>query len=173
MATWFKSKHGTPTQRIWLAVARRATVKPYVVSAIAWALLDSASQNQNRGSITEFDAEDYSAFSGLDEDTVNLVLATMQDMGIIDKKGKWSTWDKEQGTTSPRPSAEVWAKIRASVFHRDNYTCQYCGKRGVTLECDHVTPVSRGGSNDASNLVTACRKCNRAKRAKTLEEWAR
>ena len=173
MATSFKSRHGLPTQRLWLAVARRAGVKPYVVSAIAWALLDSASQNQDRGSVAEFDAEDYSAFSGLDEGAINLVLATMRNMKIIDGNDRWSTWSKEQGIASARPSAEVWAKIRASVFQRDNYTCQYCGTRGVTLECDHVTPVSRGGSNDTSNLVTACRKCNRAKRSKTIEEWAR
>ena len=72
-----------------------------------------------------------------------------------------------------RPSAETWAQIRAEVFRRDDYTCRYCGERGKRLECDHVVPVSRGGSNDPSNLVTACFRCNRSKRAKTLAEWRR
>lgn len=53
----------------------------------------------------------------------------------------------------------------------DGYTCQYCGERGKRLECDHVVPVSRGGSNEHENLVTACFACNRSKRAKTVEEW--
>ena len=57
------------------------------------------------------------------------------------------------------------------IFSRDDYTCQYCGARGIKLECDHVHPVSRGGSHDDSNLVTACVGCNRAKRAKTVAEW--
>lgn len=70
-----------------------------------------------------------------------------------------------------RPSAEVWKKIREFVFLRDDYTCRYCGQRGVRLECDHVYPVSRGGSHDAINLVTSCFKCNRSKRDKTVEEW--
>lgn len=70
-----------------------------------------------------------------------------------------------------RLSAEVWAKVRRAVFERDDFTCQYCGERGGRLECDHAIPVSRGGSHDPENLKTACRRCNRSKRAKTPEEW--
>lgn len=70
-----------------------------------------------------------------------------------------------------RPSAEVWKKIRITIFQRDNYTCKYCGERVKKLECDHVVPVSRGGTHEDSNLVTACFKCNRSKRDKLLEEW--
>jgi hypothetical protein len=70
-----------------------------------------------------------------------------------------------------RPSAEVWNKIRANIFKRDNYTCQYCGEYGKKLECDHVIPVSRGGSHQDDNLVAACFKCNRSKRDKLIEEW--
>lgn len=67
-----------------------------------------------------------------------------------------------------------WAQIRLYVFQLDNFTCQYCGAAGVPLECDHVIPVSRGGSNEKSNLKTACRSCNREKSDRTLEElgWA-
>ena len=70
-----------------------------------------------------------------------------------------------------RPCAEVWKKIRSNVFDRDDYTCQYCGARGVKLECDHVVPVSKGGSHDMLNLVTACISCNRSKRDLSVEEW--
>ena len=70
-----------------------------------------------------------------------------------------------------RPSASVWARIRSYVFARDNYTCVYCGVRGVKLECDHVVPVSRGGGNEDSNLATACFSCNRSKRDKLVSEW--
>jgi len=70
-----------------------------------------------------------------------------------------------------RPNAKEWSVLRRAVFVRDNFTCTYCGDRARRLECDHVTPVSRGGSNDQSNLTTACRACNRGKRDKTVEEW--
>lgn len=70
-----------------------------------------------------------------------------------------------------RPPAHEWRELRAAVFERDDFTCTYCGLRGVKLECDHVVPVSRGGSSEPDNLATACRPCNRAKRDMTVEEW--
>lgn len=55
---------------------------------------------------------------------------------------------------------------RFYILQRDNFKCQYCGAKGldVELEVDHVVPVSKGGTNDHRNLVTACYKCNRGKR---------
>lgn len=70
-----------------------------------------------------------------------------------------------------RPSQSAWTAIRDRIFRRDEYTCAYCSAKGVQLECDHVIPVARGGKHDDSNLVTACRKCNRSKRDKLLSEW--
>jgi hypothetical protein len=54
---------------------------------------------------------------------------------------------------------------RFLVFKRDNFTCQYCGKKSpdVTLEPDHIIPRMRGGTNDLENLITACYNCNRGK----------
>ena len=56
-------------------------------------------------------------------------------------------------------------KIRFEVFKRDKFTCQYCGRKSpdVILEVDHIKPVSKGGTNDIMNLVTACKDCNRGK----------
>lgn len=70
-----------------------------------------------------------------------------------------------------RLSVHSWRKISAAVFQRDDYTCAYCGQRGVRLECDHVVPVSRGGSNEMENLVASCVPCNRSKSDKLVSEW--
>lgn len=64
-----------------------------------------------------------------------------------------------------------WSKTRARIFERDDFTCRYCGTRGGDLECDHIIPIARGGSNDDDNLCTACFPCNRDKGAKLLSEW--
>lgn len=56
-------------------------------------------------------------------------------------------------------------KTRFEIFKRDGFTCQYCGRTSEEsiLEIDHIIPVSRGGTNDEMNLVTACFDCNRGK----------
>ena len=62
--------------------------------------------------------------------------------------------------------------VRFEVFKRDKFTFVYCGKSApdVTLEVDHIKPVSKGGTNDIMNLVTSCRECNRGKRDKLLSD---
>lgn len=57
-------------------------------------------------------------------------------------------------------------KIRFEIFKRDNFTCQYCGRRPpeVVLEPDHILPKSKGGKYITDNLITACFDCNRGKR---------
>ena len=52
---------------------------------------------------------------------------------------------------------------RKEVFRRDNYTCQYCGRRTHSLTMDHVVPRHRGGDHVWENLISACPTCNRFK----------
>ena len=61
---------------------------------------------------------------------------------------------------------------RANIYARDNYKCQYCGKKSPTedLTFDHVTPVASGGKKRWANIVTACFKCNHQKGGRTPEE---
>jgi 5-methylcytosine-specific restriction endonuclease McrA len=55
------------------------------------------------------------------------------------------------------------------LFARDEYRCQFCGRTQRDLrdrECltrDHLVPLSRGGSNAWTNVVTACSSCNTRK----------
>jgi len=63
-------------------------------------------------------------------------------------------------------------KLRFEVFKRDGFKCAYCGKSPptVTLEVDHIEPVSKGGMDDINNLITACFDCNRGKRDIPLDK---
>ncbi|MEE2898134.1 MAG: HNH endonuclease [Gemmatimonadota bacterium] len=55
------------------------------------------------------------------------------------------------------------------LFARDNYSCQYCGRRKHELRSrqfltrDHIVPLSRGGGNTWENVVTCCSPCNNRK----------
>ena len=66
----------------------------------------------------------------------------------------------------------IGKSLRFEVFARDGYTCQYCGARppDVVLELDHIHPRAKGGSDEITNLITACFDCNRGKRDKVLTE---
>jgi len=54
---------------------------------------------------------------------------------------------------------------RQNIYIRDDYKCQYCGKRLTPdqLTWDHVLPRARGGKTEWTNIVTCCIKCNRKK----------
>ncbi len=56
-------------------------------------------------------------------------------------------------------------RLRYEVMRRDAFTCRYCGGGApeVELTVDHVQPTTLGGSDEASNLVTACASCNAGK----------
>ncbi len=73
----------------------------------------------------------------------------------------------EQMIHRPRPKVKL---TRREIFRRDNYTCQYCGKQGVTLTIDHVFPRYRGGPHHWENVVAACSKCNHIKGGRKPEE---
>jgi hypothetical protein len=60
---------------------------------------------------------------------------------------------------------------RVKVLVRDNYQCRMCGISrvdGAVLELDHIHPVSKGGSNDLTNLQVLCRECNSGKSNKII-----
>lgn len=59
----------------------------------------------------------------------------------------------------------VSRRVRFEVLRRDNHQCRYCGAAApdVPLVVDHVVPVALGGSDDPTNLVTACQDCNSGK----------
>jgi len=67
----------------------------------------------------------------------------------------------------PRPQVKL---TRREVFRRDNYTCQYCGRRTSDLTIDHVIPRRLGGQHEWNNVVTACSYCNHKKGGRIPQE---
>ncbi|MDD5370234.1 MAG: HNH endonuclease, partial [Anaerolineaceae bacterium] len=59
---------------------------------------------------------------------------------------------------------------RREVFRRDNFTCQYCGRRMENLTIDHLVPRHLSGQHTWTNVVTACAQCNHRKGGRMLEE---
>jgi 5-methylcytosine-specific restriction endonuclease McrA len=61
---------------------------------------------------------------------------------------------------------------RVNIYARDNYRCQYCGKKAPIndLTYDHVLPRSQGGLTEWTNIVSCCYLCNRKKGGRTPNE---
>ena len=61
---------------------------------------------------------------------------------------------------------------RRNLLIRDNYTCQYTGKRinMDTATMDHVIPRSKGGGSTWENLVMCCLDINAKKADRTPDE---
>lgn len=59
-----------------------------------------------------------------------------------------------------------------TLFRRDQNLCAYCGETFSIgrLTRDHIQPVSRGGLNKWTNVVTACAGCNKHKDDRLLSE---
>ena len=78
-------------------------------------------------------------------------------------------------------------KKKMEIYGKTGGRCYYCGKGLVNEDLldwggkvvttrhhwnvDHMTPVSRGGTNDNENLVPACVSCNSFKGTMTADEF--
>lgn len=87
--------------------------------------------------------------------------------GIMSKAKRmgWNPAEKA-GCSLPR-----W--LRFEILKRDGFACSYCGARsadGALLQVDHIKPKAAQGTDDPSNLTTACDDCNAGKAARKLSE---
>ena len=60
----------------------------------------------------------------------------------------------------------------ADMYESQQGLCAYCKcELNGDYHVEHMTPLSRGGAHDWSNITLACPTCNLRKNAKTLEEF--
>lgn len=80
---------------------------------------------------------------------------------------------KRRGRESSGGGCYTWAEV-AAKWLLIGKVCAYCQlpKSLDMIEPDHVTAISRGGSNSIVNVVPACKPCNGHKRDLTLTEWS-
>lgn len=68
------------------------------------------------------------------------------------------------GVTKIRRTYDVdWDNLRIQIFERDNYQCRRCDRslRGTNRRhVHHIKPLSKGGSNNPSNLISLCDICH-------------
>ena len=90
---------------------------------------------------------------------------------LIEAYREWQTSGNTYRQTRDRPRQLMSPRMRFLILKRDSYRCQLCGRSAqdnVILEIDHKIAVSRGGSDEESNLWTLCFTCNRGKHNDSL-----
>ena len=99
----------------------------------------------------------YVIIKGMEKDPIKIFLDDILNNSII-------PIDYEKKENKNNRSA-LPKGLRHKILKRDRFSCQACGARApdVELEVDHKVPVSRGGTNEESNLITLCKDCNRGK----------
>ena len=167
MSRWFRHYAGLCRDDKLVRVADRSGVALERVYFVWLAILESAAEIDSDGTYDVFGPEIAYRLNA-DGREIEDVIYELSAEGMV-SSGYVKNFDEFSRWSGRMPWAE-WAVVRLGIFQRDDFKCRYCGVHGVPLECDHVHPVSRGGTDDKSNLVTACIACNRKKADKTLDE---
>lgn len=164
----FSETNGTPLSRV-LVLNRNWQAINIVGVRRAFSLLwqDHARViNTLEGDFTPLDAADWLAYSQtVAASPQHQFIRTIRLKILIPKVLLLREFDR-------LPIAEIKFN-RENVFIRDDFTCQYSGKRckAADLTLDHVIPRERGGTTSWENIVT-CRRDINSRKANRLPHEA-
>jgi len=89
-------------------------------------------------------------------------------------KGRFSSQKASQKRRAIKANAECEIFEPVEILERDNYICQYCGRKtrpdfknpfhALYPNVDHIVPLSLGGPHTKQNTQCLCRQCNVKKR---------
>ena len=119
---------------------------------------------------TDYQAYDFptwrelSAYKSQFEPDQHDFVQTVKDAVLVPAVIRLLKFDKVK-----RPTVRM---SRRNVYLRDNYTCQYTGKKLLAseLNLDHVVPTSRGGRTTWENVVCCSIEVNSKKGDRTPQE---
>lgn len=129
---WFRWYHGACSDSKWPVIARRAGVSVGVVVSVWAALLEHASQDEERGSVEDFDGETFDALYGYDDGTCDAVLKAMIEKKLI-CDGCIRAWQKRQ----PKREDDSAERVRR---YREKKRQETAGNASVTPCNASVTP---------------------------------
>jgi hypothetical protein len=93
---WLRWYHGCVTDPKFPLIARRSGQNVASVLAVWCAMLERASQAQDRGSVEGFDCESFDALFGLNDGACQSIVAALESKGMI-VDGRIAKWEERQG----------------------------------------------------------------------------
>ena len=80
-------------------------------------------------------------------------------MGVVMARRPWAN------ASTTRLRGRALQRLRQRVLVEQGGMCAKCGLLALDPELDHITPISRGGTDVRSNLQVLCEPCHAAKTA--------
>ena len=145
MADWLRLWHGTVTDTKFLWVARRSGARFGDVMAVWLALLEEASQADQRGDVSGFDAESFDCLLGADDGETLRIMQAMAAKGLIGEDMRLAGWERRQPEREDLGNPSTGAM---SAAERKRLQRQREKERDTS---PHVTAC-----HDASRNVTQC-----------------
>ena len=139
MIGWFRSYHGAPSHRKWGLIAKRAGVPRSLVVALAWDLLDRASQSTDRGSVAGYDVDSFAFDMDCEPADVTRILEAMRGADFLDDD-RLSGWDRRQVKREDDGAAERQREKRAREKAKREEAARKAAAQGELLEvtADHT-----------------------------------
>lgn len=74
-------------------------------------------------------------------------------------------WQKKPDAPKRRLGGSTWQAMRRKVFADQHGFCAACGRTMADWHMDHITPLSKGGSETRENFQGLCIQCHEKKSA--------
>lgn len=126
MADWLRLWHGTVSDNKFLWVERKSGARFGDVMTVWLALLEEASQADDRGDVSGFDAESFDFRLGDEEGLTLRILQAMAAKGLIGEDMRLSGWDRRQPIRedSGNPETGALSSTERSRLHRQRRKAQ-------------------------------------------------
>lgn len=92
-----------------------------------------------------------------------------EQLEVVSGDNYCKTFTDEQLNTigiAPKAKRKIISNVaRTNIYNKSNGRCEICGRPLTATEStiDHITPISRGGTNSMDNLRNVCSDCNALK----------
>ena len=84
---------------------------------------------------------------------------------------EYERYDRDPATR--KRYGKQWRRIR-SIYIKAHPYCEECYRKGIMTpveEVHHIKPLSEGGTNDFSNLMSLCKSCHSRIHAERGDRW--
>lgn len=126
-------------------------------------LVSNSNRRQYESFIQDYDGNEV-ALQQISRREFNLAIIKSEDSEIDyvpESNVDFAVNMKKMGIEVDFSLNEVDFVDRERIRHKYNYRCQYCGRRGTSV--DHKDPVSLSHDNSFDNLILSCSECNKIK----------